>query len=304
MYRYKNNNISLNKLNRINKHLLNIKKFYFTFRHILLHFIDLIMTEQKFGIATCSIIPLRKDPDERSEMTSQLLFGDLFEIKEISVKWSKIKTSFDNYYGWIDNKMYTIISESDYNKAVKKESQIINEAVKIMTPNNEQLLLPMGSNIPFDYNGHYFTINDNFYRTDNEIIFSSINKIKATLVKKSLKYINSPYLWGGKTEYGIDCSGLIQMVFRASGINLPRDASQQVDYGDTVSFVDSAEPGDVAFFDNENGTIIHVGLLLNNNKIIHSSGFVRIDSFDHQGIFNDDKKTYTHKLRIIKRMIP
>ena len=101
---------------------------------------------------------------------------------------------------------------------------------------------------------------------------------------------------------GMDCSGFSQVVHRIVGNDLPRDASQQVELGDTISFVEEAQAGDLAFFDNEEGNITHVGICLGGGDIIHASGSVRIDKLDHIGIFNADKGTYSHKLRVIKRI--
>ena len=116
-------------------------------------------------------------------------------------------------------------------------------------------------------------------------------------------YLNAPYLWGGKTPFGIDCSGFTQMVYKLNGFALPRDAYQQAEIGETLSFVEEAEPGDLAFFDDDEGNIIHVGMVLEQGTIIHASGKVRIDALDHQGIYNKELKNYSHKLRLIKKII-
>jgi len=115
--------------------------------------------------------------------------------------------------------------------------------------------------------------------------------------------LNAPYLWGGKTPFGIDCSGFTQMVYKLNGYNLLRDASQQATQGIPLSFIEESEPGDLAFFDNNEGLITHVGIIMENNYIIHAHGKVRIDRLDHSGIYNVDKKTHTHKLRVIKKVI-
>jgi cell wall-associated NlpC family hydrolase len=134
------------------------------------------------------------------------------------------------------------------------------------------------------------------FDSDEGTILENISKI-------AVNYINSPYLWGGRSPYGVDCSGLVQVVFKSIGYKLPRDASQQVKEGTTVDFVNLTQAGDLAFFDNEDGNITHVGIVLPNGEIIHSSGFVRIDKLDQQGIFCVKTQTYSHKLRIIKRVL-
>jgi cell wall-associated NlpC family hydrolase len=123
------------------------------------------------------------------------------------------------------------------------------------------------------------------------------------LVETALMYLHAPYLWGGRSPFGIDCSGFVQVVYKFSGIQLPRDAWQQAEKGDLLSFIEESAPGDLAFFDNDEGTIIHVGILLENNRIIHASGKVRIDVIDHQGIYNRDLRAYTHNLRLIKSIL-
>jgi cell wall-associated NlpC family hydrolase len=126
---------------------------------------------------------------------------------------------------------------------------------------------------------------------------------KKFLIENALIYLNAPYLWGGRSPFGIDCSGFTQLVYRLQGIKLPRDAYQQAEVGNTLSFIEESEEGDLAFFDNTEGKIIHVGIIMKNNYIIHASGKVRIDRIDQQGIFNSSLKTHTHKLRLIKSIV-
>ncbi|NTW32657.1 MAG: C40 family peptidase, partial [Bacteroidetes bacterium] len=123
------------------------------------------------------------------------------------------------------------------------------------------------------------------------------------IVENAYMYLDAPYLWGGRSPFGIDCSGFVQMVYKLIGIRLPRDASQQASQGTTINFLSEAVPGDIAFFDNEDGIIVHTGIIINNGQIIHASGRVRIDNLDHEGIFQVKTKKYTHKLRLIKRII-
>lgn len=252
-----------------------------------------------FGICNLAIVPVRLEPSDRSEQVTQLLFGEHFTILEQQQKWTKIKIAFDNYEGWIDNKQYQEISEKQFNSL--NESPIVLSADLIefiSSPKNELLPISIGSSLSF--------LNDDSININN-FSFEGLRtcgiKPKSDLVKTAYMYLNAPYLWGGKTPFGIDCSGFTQMVYKLNGFNLLRDASQQATQGEVLSFIEESEPGDLAFFDNEEGNIIHVGIMLDNNYIIHASGKVRIDRLDHLGIYNAETNRHTHKLRVIKKIV-
>jgi hypothetical protein len=252
-----------------------------------------------FGICNLSIIPLRIEPSDKSEIVSQVLFGEHFQILEVSKQWSKIKLQFDDYEGWVDSKQYQIISESSYNQLCEEVIVLNSDLIEYVTgPNNFLMPIPLGSSLSFL---NFNEININNY--DFEGMKISGIKAKANIVNTSFMYLNSPYLWGGKTPFGIDCSGFTQMVYKLNGYHLLRDASQQALQGEALSFIEESEPGDLAFFDNEDGKIIHVGIIMKDNYIIHSSGKVRIDRLDHLGIYNAEVNKHTHKLRVIKKVI-
>ncbi len=252
-----------------------------------------------FGICNLSIIPLRLEPNDRSEIVSQVLFGEHFEVIETAKQWTKIKLQFDDYEGWIDSKQFQSISEENF-KTLSKEAVILNSDLVeyIIAPNNTLLPITIGASLSFL---NHSDINSGNY--DFEGLKVSGVKPKKDIVTTSFLYLNSPYLWGGKTPFGIDCSGFTQMVYKLNGHKLLRDASQQSTQGEVLSFIEESEPGDLAFFDNEEGKIIHVGIILENNYIIHASGKVRIDRLDHLGIYNAEQNRHTHRLRVIKKII-
>lgn len=252
-----------------------------------------------FGICNLAIVPLREEASDRSEMTSQVLFGEHFKILEQTEKWSRIEIAFDGYNGWIDNKQFRIITEAQYNSLESCPIVLNADLIEyITTPNNLLQPIPLGASISFL---DFPEINsDNFVF---EGLRSSGITAKENLVKTAFMYLNAPYLWGGKTPFGLDCSGMMQMVYKLNGYKLLRDASQQATQGEALSFIEESEPGDLAFFDNEEGKIIHVGMIMENNYIIHAHGKVRIDRLDHLGIYNVDTKRHTHKLRVIKKII-
>ncbi len=252
-----------------------------------------------FGICNLGIVPIRSEASDRSEMVSQLLFGDAFKIIETSPKWTKIQTAFDSYEGWIDNKQFQKITENQYHLLENSENVLNGELIDFISYETNQLMpIPLGSSLNFlDIN----EINISNFQFEGKKECGV--KPKDNLLKTAFLYLNAPYLWGGKTPFGIDCSGFTQMVYKLNGYKLLRDASQQALQGEALSFIEESEPGDLAFFDNDEGNIIHVGIMMENNYIIHASGKVRIDRIDHLGIYNVDTGRHTHKLRVIKKVI-
>jgi len=252
-----------------------------------------------YGISGLSLIPVRKEPSEKSEMVTQVLFGEHFEILEEMVGWSHVKLTWDGYEGWVDSKMITPLNARVYAILEKKPFAITGDIINLIPVNEEQnLMLVAGSTLPvWRPYLRQFSIDRDKFKAGGEV-FYGIRKNPRNLVIKQ-----PPYLWGGRSPFGIDCSGLTQIIYKMIGIHLPRDASQQVKLGTALSFVDEAEPGDLAFFDDEEGNIVHVGIIWKRNKIIHASGKVRIDNVDQFGIFNVDLKRYTHKMRVMKKII-
>jgi gamma-D-glutamyl-L-lysine dipeptidyl-peptidase len=257
-----------------------------------------------YGICNLSIVPCRKEPSDASEMVTQLLFGDHFQVLEVQGAWLRIKTAYDNYECWIDKKQALPIQQHTYDILSNYELFNCNELVQVITDKKTGLLFPvlLASTLP-NFDDGECVVENQSYTYDGAFISGKLPFTKSGIVEVAMMYLNAPYLWGGKTPFGIDCSGLTQMVYKLNGIKIPRDAYQQAELGETLSFVEEAEPGDLAFFDNAEGRIVHVGIVMENHKIIHASGKVRIDGFDHQGIFNNDKKDYTHKLRLLKKLI-
>ena len=244
------------------------------------------------GICNLSIVPVRIVDSDKSEMINQLIYGDIIEILEEKEKWVKIKSVFDDYIGWIDIKQYFKIDDNiklDLNEPIYS----INLVEFIENNNNELVTIPIGSDI-----SNISLMNHKF---DGKTISGKNNR--NSIVNTALLFLNSPYLWGGKTPFGIDCSGFTQMVYKINGYKLYRDAKDQANQGKTLSFIEESEAGDLAFFNNDEGDIIHVGIILQNNHIIHASGKVRIDRIDHSGIYNNDLNKHTHSLRYIKKIL-
>jgi hypothetical protein len=254
-----------------------------------------------FGICNLSIIPVRAEASDTSEMTSQMLFGEHFTILEKGKYWSKIQISFDGYEGYVDNKQYEEISENLFHQLATKESMYSGEIIDFITSTkNDLITIPLGSSLP-NFTNNEIVINANKYFYDGAVFSGLLNKNE--IIQKAFTYLNTPFLWGGKTPFGIDCSGFTQMAYKLCGYKLCRDSKQQAKQGEVLSFIEESEPGDLAFFDNEEGEIIHVGIILNDYHIIHAHGKVRIDTLDHSGIFNADLQKHTHKLRVIKKLI-
>jgi len=257
----------------------------------------------KYGICHLSIVPCRLEPSDTSEMVTQLLFGETVKIYEENKKdWHRARTAYDDYECWIDLKQITLISENEFENI--NDSIIATELVHIVEKNESKIVTPivLGSSLP-NFNNNTINFADETFSFDGLFIDSSKKQSKDNIVVNSLMYLNTPYLWGGRSPFGIDCSGFTQIIYKLNGVILPRDAAMQAEIGDTLSFIEESESGDLAFFDNEEGNIIHVGIMLENNRIIHASGKVRIDKIDHQGIFNGETNSYSHRLRLLKKIL-
>ncbi|WP_370391060.1 NlpC/P60 family protein [uncultured Winogradskyella sp.] len=248
----------------------------------------------RYGICNLGIVPVRLEPSDTSEMVTQVLYGDQFKVLEYRKKWSRIRIAFDNYVGWIDNKQYLEVDEDTHNNLLQSDFVLAKDLIQYVADENDSLYpIPIGSNLNVlpllnhTYDGNKINVTPN----------------KSNIVATAFLYLNAPYLWGGKTPFGVDCSGFTQMVYKLNGINLKRDASQQATQGEPLSFIEESEPGDLAFFDNAEGEIIHVGIIMENNYIIHAHGKVRIDRLDHSGIYNAERQIHTHKLRVIKKIV-
>lgn len=258
-----------------------------------------------FGICTLSSVPGRVEPADAAEMVTQLLFGEHYSILEKRKKWLRIKVAADGYECWIDKKQNFEISEKFFQRLEKQK--FIPAALELVSlvrnlSNGEYIPIVAGSMLPF-LKGNVFQIDREKFEFDGLAQRKQERKNKELLEQNARLFLNAPYLWGGRQPFGIDCSGFTQVCYKMIGWDIPRDSYQQASLGHSLSFIEEAEPGDLAFFDNAEGRIIHVGMLLNDNKIIHASGKVRIDRIDHQGIYNDEIRDYSHRLRIIKRIV-
>lgn len=258
----------------------------------------------EYGIANISIIPIRAEKSERSEMISQILFGEMYKIIEKTEKWIFIECLHDFYSGWIDAKMCNIVSDNFAEIYKKANKKITTSPFNIIKDKNDygNKLIVAGSIINISEEYGKIIIGDEKYSTIEVNTHLPYIDKRENILHIAMSYYNTPYLWGGRSHYGIDCSGLSQIVYKIIGINLPRDAHLQAEKGQYLSFLQEAKPGDLIFF-GDNNKITHVGILWKGNKIIHSSGKVRIDNIDHQGIFNEEIGKYTHKLKLIRNIL-
>ncbi len=248
----------------------------------------------EYGFCHLAAAPLRTLPSDAAEMASQLLFGDIFQILEEQEKWVKIEMHFDKYVGWMDSKQFLKISEQEYKNISQWDNFVIRSSIFLYS-NNKKIPILKGSCLPLVQS---FTVAGQTF---------SIQKIGIALFppgieKIALSYVGSPYLWGGRSPFGIDCSGFTQQVFKINNISLHRDAEQQAEQGKVVNSLREAQKNDLLFFNNEANKITHVGIYLGSSKVIHSSGCVRIDKINEKGIFDREKKVYTHSLCLIKRI--
>ncbi|MDZ7739380.1 MAG: C40 family peptidase [Bacteroidales bacterium] len=241
-------------------------------------------------------VPLRLGPSHRSEQGSQLLFGEKYLITDRSAEWLKVRNEFDSYEGWIDGEHHLFFEAGEADGV----PGVLASRTKFTSEEGDIFYLEAGSEI-YNINKEIntFTIGGKRFRAEDRIITTPLTE---DITVTAMRFLNCPYLWGGRTAGGMDCSGLTQLVYKLHGHSLPRDSFRQAETGTAVSFLEEARAGDLLFFDNKQGNITHVGMLLDRKRIIHCSGKVRIDMIDHQGIYIENTNKYTHSLRIIKRI--
>jgi len=251
--------------------------------------------DKSTAVSIQGYVPVRKEPGERSEMVTQVLFGEHMKILEDKSQWIYVKSMLDHYEGWLDKKCVEYTSQ-----AVSLPNIVVHNAFKInnITSGN-QVILPMGALLPEPENGKFFLAGNEFAAAEAAGFCKPGDLSLSELFSELLSI---PYLWGGKCGFGFDCSGLTQFLCRVAGKEIPRDSAEQSAVGETLSFISEAKAGDLAFFDNAEGVIHHVGMMTGNNRIIHASGAIRIDRIDQQGIFNEKLGRYTYKLRVVKRI--
>lgn len=255
-----------------------------------------------YGVCRLSVMPVRATASDRAEQVTQLLFGDHYEVTEFSKdkKWCHIVIAYDQYEGWIDMNQHTVVSKEYFDYLARTEFKITTDITTTMLYNKSPMVVLMGSMIPISSSELFkmeeqFAFNGEAKNLGQKREFEYLKNI-------AFRYLNAPYLWGGKNPFGIDCSGFTQMVFKICGYKLFRDAKQQVTQGKTIEF-DQIKPGDLLFFKNQEGAIVHTGIALPDHKIIHASGRVRIDHLTDEGIVHSDTKIFTHSLAAIKRVL-
>ncbi len=253
--------------------------------------------DKKYGMTKVAVAALKAESSHRSELVSELFIFDAFEIIDEEGEWYQIINQFDGYKGWLMKSHSRDVDENLY-YCLERKTTFTSKLSTKMYWDNKLHRVARGTFLPEQ---GLFTSLD----IDEPII--AAKEIKFLLPEQAItlakKYLNAGYLWGGKSPMGLDCSGLVQVVYRMMDINLPRDASQQIEGGVLVDSLEELQMGDLAFFESEKGNITHVGIMLNDSEIIHASGTVRIDKLDREGIFNEEENRYTHKLRMIKRFI-
>lgn len=261
------------------------------------------MIYAEYGICRLSVVPVRSSASDKSEMVTQLLFGDHYSVIQFSEgnKWLKVQISYDGYEGWIDKKQHTQISDEHFEQINLSEYKISTGLMATVLYNRRYVPILIGSILPIH--------TQELFRLEERLAFNGESKSLfqkrdyAFLKTIAYKYLDAPYLWGGKTPFGIDCSGFVQQVYKICGIKLARDASQQVLQGKEVGGIGTSKPGDLAFFSNADNKVTHVGIILENNYIMHASGKVRLDWLDENGILIEEFRQYSHQLHSLRRVL-
>ncbi len=248
-----------------------------------------------YVVAVTAVCPMRGNASHASEMVSQLLFGEVGEVLEDTADFTRIKCLYDGYEGWCAKTQLATVNDTTKFEPIGFIDGWQAQALL----NNTTIHVTIGTPVFADASADKYSI----VFPASAVAQTQHASTQLHLAHIANLYLNTPYLWGGKSNFGTDCSGFTQQVFKQLGIRLLRDAYQQATQGEVVGFLQGAQCGDLAFFDNPEGRITHVGILLTAETIIHASGYVRVDKIDNEGIVHSVTGKRTHKLRVIKRIL-
>jgi hypothetical protein len=255
------------------------------------------MSEGEQVICPLSIVPVRREPDDRAEQVSQWLFGETADVLEHRPKWTLLRFHHDSYQGWVDNKQLQPARDGVDQKPVRSIEQFMHVSTAAGA-----MVMPFGAVLPA-YSAGQFDIGPERLAFPGHTTAQANGTPVMRMLAVKDQWLNTPYLWGGRSPFGVDCSGLTQMLFLVGGIALPRDAWQQAELGKAVESVEMATTGDLAFFANDEGRVVHVGNILEKRPIHQATGRVRNDTHDAEGIINAEEKRHTHKLCLLKRVM-
>lgn len=245
------------------------------------------------------VAPLRREPRHESEITSQLLFGEAVELLASHGEWVELVCLYDGYTGFCMRNQLTEVSEAI---ALQDQVALVSTWSGVIMVNDLPMHVPLGSALPALQNGEAMW-GETKIKSSSKLVMEAAHVFDEESIRQiAFLYLNTGYLWGGRSVFGIDCSGFVQGLMRFFGKKMPRESVHQSMIGEDLGFLQEARCGDLAFFDNEEGKIIHVGLLLNDHEIIHAAGKVRIDNIDGAGIIHSQTGERTHRLRVIKRV--
>ncbi|HCW08053.1 MAG TPA: hypothetical protein DGG95_11890 [Cytophagales bacterium] len=257
--------------------------------------------DQAFGVCRLSVVPVKNESD--SLQVGQLLFGDAYHVLDRSKDAKRIfvRTDFDEMEGWINPNHHHAISQEYFEQIKQSDFKITLDLVSTLLYKKSPLPILLGSIVPIS-SAELFLMDEQF-AFNGEAKPISLRRDAEFVCTMACKYLNAPEVEGGKSPFGICSNGLVNMVFKIAGYHLPWDIQKQSQSGKKVKDVASAKAGDVAFFKNQKGAVDHAGIIIDENKIIHTNGQVHIDYLNDEGILNADTKIYSHTLAGIRRII-
>ncbi|MFI5185267.1 MAG: NlpC/P60 family protein [Chitinophagales bacterium] len=250
----------------------------------------------EFAVCIVPAAPVRKKPSHKVEMVNQLLFGEGMHILKQKNKWMKVQSAHDHYDGWIRSNLISQVEDN-----LSNNSFVAGDLINTIVIKGTKMKIPAGSTLFGLDNGRGKIGNLVYEFSGISFKRDQIKADEAIVQQLTMAWLNAPYLWGGRTPLGVDCSGFVQVIFKMMGIDLLRDAKQQSAQGMKIKKLNEAHCGDLAFFKNNKGKITHVGILFNTTQILHASGKVRIDTIDEKGIVHSDTGKRTHMLTCIRR---